>query len=416
MADATRITMVTADEWIDRRILLQVESLLGAGFDVRLVATGGPHETAGAAGAPASKPPSSVPKNPWPRRAIVGAFDRLNRFHPPSAAWLNAVAKRTLVKPFYRTRRELERGLRELGGDIIVAHDLPVLPVAHDASRRLGARLVYDSHELYTEQEVPLAIRQTWRRTEAALVGDCDLVITVNRSIADELERRYRLAGVQVILNAARRRTSPPTGRLRASLGLEQGVRIALFQGNMTTHRNLETLVRAGAELEPGRAVIVFLGDGPELPSLEALARSLGVSVQVRFHPRVDQKNLLDFTADADIGLVPYRATSLNTELCTPNKLFEYIASRVPVLSSDLAELRRIVVGHGIGQVGSMEDPRAVGQWIATTLRDDDRLAAWRAALATAAAALDWSVEESKLVAMYRRLEGPIFGSKTQLG
>lgn len=401
MVDKPVIVMLTADEIVDRRILQQCGSLAAAGFDVRLVAAGRIHDITASAAMPQAQ---GAGRPAWLRGAAVRMFDGLHRLHAPTATRLNLLAKRTLVRPFFRARADFEGALRDLPGDIIVAHDLPVLPVAHEAAARRGARLVYDSHELFAEQDLPRDVLDEWRRIEASLIGACDLVMTVNPSIADVLERRYGLANVEVILNAAPRQVAPaPSGRLRAALGLSPGIRMALFQGNLLPFRNLETLVRAGATL-PAGTVLVLLGDGPELEGLRTLVRSLGPRKRVLFHPRVEQADLAAFTTDATLGLIPYRATSLNTRLCTPNKLFEYVAAGVPILASDLPELRRIISGYGIGTVGPVEDPAALGQRIASALGDADRLASWRAATVRAAEELCWEVEEKKLVTLYQRL------------
>ena len=42
---------------------------------------------------------------------------------------------------------------RDYHCDVVVAHDLPILPAAVKVAKHHGARLVYDSHELYCEQE-----------------------------------------------------------------------------------------------------------------------------------------------------------------------------------------------------------------------------------------------------------------------
>src|SRR5690606_15489755 len=80
------------------------------------------------------------------------------------------------------------------------------LPVGRIAAERCGAKLVYDSHELYSEQEFTRAVRRKWSEIEAKHIGVCDAVITVNPSIASELARRYGVEQVHVIYNAERAR------------------------------------------------------------------------------------------------------------------------------------------------------------------------------------------------------------------
>ncbi|HEX6702861.1 MAG TPA: glycosyltransferase, partial [Gaiellaceae bacterium] len=89
----------------------------------------------------------------------------------------------------YRTGRILGRF------DVVHANDLDTLPAAWLLARASGARLVYDAHELYTEQEPdpPRLHRAVARGLEGALARRADAVVTVSEPIADELQHRFRL-------------------------------------------------------------------------------------------------------------------------------------------------------------------------------------------------------------------------------
>src|SRR5436305_2303180 len=89
----------------------------------------------------------------------------------------------------YRTGRILGRF------DVVHANDLDTLPAAWLLARASGARLVYDAHELYTDQEPdpPRLHRAVARLVEGALARRAGSVVTVSEPIADELRRRLRL-------------------------------------------------------------------------------------------------------------------------------------------------------------------------------------------------------------------------------
>ena len=54
-------------------------------------------------------------------------------------------------------------------------------------------------------------------------------------------------------------------------------------------------------------------------------------------------RELLAFTAGADVGAIPYRAVGLNNYLTSPNKLFEYAVAGVPVVGSRFPELVKVI-------------------------------------------------------------------------
>ena len=60
-----------------------------------------------------------------------------------------------------------------------------------------------------------------------------------------------------------------------------------------------------------------------------------------------------------------------NHRLALPNKVFEYIAAGVPVVVSDLPELRRLVEEHGVGWTADARRPAALAEALATALADE---------------------------------------------
>src|SRR5204862_180679 len=102
----------------------------------------------------------------------------------------------------YRTGRILGRF------DVVHANDLDTLPAAWLLARASRARLVYDAHELYTEQEPdpPRLHRAVARTLEGVLARRADAVVTVSEPIAEELQHRLRLRETPTaVLNAPER-------------------------------------------------------------------------------------------------------------------------------------------------------------------------------------------------------------------
>jgi glycosyltransferase involved in cell wall biosynthesis len=107
---------------------------------------------------------------------------------------------------------------------------------------------------------------------------------------------------------------------------------------------------------------------------------------------------------------VPIRGGPINHTLGDTNKLHEYIMGGLPVIGSDLPEIRRIIT-MGDPPVGELFDP-SVPETIAQALRDviddPDRLALRRRhARQLAEEHLNWEIEERRLLALYDGLLGP---------
>jgi len=397
--------MLTPDRQIDRRILLQADSLEAAGWEVTIIAM--PLDTKAVDDRRVirigSDNPTAIHEN-----LVLDAY-RWVRGHLPMNGYLMRFMKRLAWRYLVDQESFYTRLFYSTAScyspRVFVANDLPMLPIAKQAATACGARLVYDSHELYSEQEFSEREKRRWAEIEAKYIGTCDAVITVNQSIAAELERRYGIDGVRVIHNAERSTDAPIRSRLfHEMFGLATDKKVLLLQGGLSAGRNLEVLVDAMRHLQNTSVVLVILGDGQLLKKLQAKVKSKDLSSRVCFHPAVPQRDLLGFTAAADAGVIPYQATCLNNYFCTPNKLFEFIAAGIPILASDLPEIRNMVQGQQIGLVGDMSTPEELACLVDEFFSDEQRLASWRINVSTARKHVCWEEEEKKLVEIYEAL------------
>jgi glycosyltransferase involved in cell wall biosynthesis len=303
--------------------------------------------------------------------------------------------------------RALVQGLR-LRAEVYHAHDLVTLPVAWASARLQRARVVYDAHELFTEiARLGRVSRVAFRILERLLIGRADRVITVNDSIAAELERRYGVRRPVVVMNCppveGQRLPRGATSGLRDRVGLGADVPIVLFQGMFMPHRGLENLVRATSRFR--RAHLVFMGWGPLRPALEEQARQGGLAERVHFTDGVPLADLLQFTAGADLGAIPYRNVGLNNYYTSPNKLFEYCAAGVPVVASRLPELVKVVEGYGAGLTFDPESPDDIAAAVNALLEDPAALQRAREGAARAAERFNWENESRKLLEVYATLD-----------
>ncbi|HUG53898.1 MAG TPA: glycosyltransferase, partial [Vicinamibacteria bacterium] len=290
--------------------------------------------------------------------------------------------------------------------DVFHAHDLVTLPAAWAARARRGGCVVYDAHELFTElSRLDPVSRAGFRLLEAALIGRVDRVLTVNESIAGELVRRYRVPPPLVLRNCPRtfgRRPEAGKSTLRRRAGLPAGTPVVLYQGLYMPHRGLENLVRASALFV--RARLVFMGWGPLLDELRALAVREAVTDRVIFIDPVPMDDLLEVTAGADVGVVPYRNVGLNNFYTSPNKLFEYCAAGVPVVASAFPELRKVVEGLQLGRTFDPDDPASIARAVNAVVEDPAEAARLRANAARVAGQFTWEGEAQVLLEAYRSL------------
>lgn len=398
------VLMLTPDREIDRRITLEADALRDDGWEVMVVALPSERE---------------LPIDPaWivrarPRvgeaqreRAVLGAYRALRGWIPmngPLMRGLKAIVWGGLADPEWFYDRLFAAAIAGTRPTIVVAHDLPMLPLAHRHAVAAGAKLVYDSHELWCEKGFPERWKRGWRAVESRHIRHCDAIITINHSIAALLRERYGLTEVDVITNA----TTPLAGRprdLRRACGIESNALVLLYQGGLTAGRQLEQVVTAMASVRHPRVHLVMLGSGALKSRLVRLASRGAARGRVHFLDPVPQAELLEWSASADGGIIPYGSDCLNNHLCTPNKLYEFIAAGTPILANDLPELRASVAAHGFGLIREMRDSNSVATAIDEFFADPSALARWRSSLTQRQGEFAWPIEAAKYQTIMRRV------------
>lgn len=290
------------------------------------------------------------------RFAVRQGKDRLRPWHRVTrffAFWEDSAARAADLQP-----------------DLVFSSDLPGLVGASRAAQSLGIPHLHDCHELYLEST---SFRKTEQRILAPIerrhMRAADSVVAVNVSIADEYGRRYGRRPVVVRNCAYRVADELPVLDLRPLAGLDPTARVVLYQGGFSSGRGLDVCVEAVAAL-PQDVHLVLLGYGPLRESLLEWAQKAGVGDRVHVIDAVPPDELMQWTASADIGLMPYQPVSRNNLYALPNKIFEYTTVGLPIVVSDLPELRSIALGAGCGAVYDSFDPASLSAALQQVLDD----------------------------------------------
>ncbi len=242
---------------------------------------------------------------------------------------------------------------------IIQATDLNTLLTGVIYKFTHGAKLVYDTHELWTEMfdYNPTWMNKLTRAYEKFLIKHADEVITVNQSIAEELVKRYNIKPPYVVLNCPEYQ---PVSNM-----YNPGNFNVIYQGRYTKDRGLEEFILASKFLPPNIRVFLrgFDGYGGGYEE-DLIAFADKNEANVTFLNPVTMTEMVTSLSGFNIGVVPYKPVSLNNYYATPNKIFEYLMAGMPVVVSDLPELRKVAIGHGTGCTFDPDSPRGMADAI----------------------------------------------------
>lgn len=322
--------LTTGHDVADARLHREVHALLGAGLSVEVHGLG--HAEDGPAGAAVT---------------TASARGRLSR------------VRRAAALP------------RRARGRVLVTLD-PEIAVTSVALRG-RRRVVVDVHEDYSR----LLSDRTWargpRRLAAAAVvraflaaaGRADLTV-----VADDHVPPHRARSRLVVRNV-------PVAALLAGPVEPDPTPRAVYVGDIRRSRGLRTML-AAVESTPDWTLDVV---GPVAPEeagwLDEWRRRSPAAGRVRFHGRRPPRESWEIARGAWAGLCLLDRTPA-FEAALPSKVYEYLASGLPVLTSDLPRVARLVTESGAGAVA--RDEHEASATLATWSREPARLHAHREA------------------------------------
>mgnify|MGYP001228341975 CR=1 FL=1 len=282
-------------------------------------------------------------------------------------------------------------------GTLFISNDLDTLLPNFLAARIRRKKLVYDTHEYFTE--VPELVRRprvrnAWLAIERWIFPKLGTVITVNQSIANAYRERYG-NNVHVVRNIPMHTALGPMP-MREELSLPLDKHILLLQGaGINVDRGAEEAVLAIRELP--ECLLLIIGGGDAWPVLERMVKQHALESRVRLLGKMPYARMMDYTRNADLGLTLDKDTNLNYRFSLPNKLFDYLHAGIPVLATDLPEVAAIVRGEDCGTVLPQATPHAIVQAVHSLFSDPDRYANMRRNATFAARKLDGAQEAAKL-------------------
>jgi glycosyltransferase involved in cell wall biosynthesis len=391
----------------DARVHREVDAMASAGFEPAVLAVTNATEVARrgvAAGAPVLR---VTPRSPAARaRHRLRRRGRRPAPEPPSqspVAASAAPARSPLIAAGHCLHRALTAAdfhrqaigaVRARRPELVHCNDWNTM-WAGVASKLLGARVVYDSHELWPDRNG----RPEWRpwllAAEALFVRAADRVITTSPGYARVLAGRYRIDEPIVVRNVPTS-ASAPTSK---SLGDPP---VLAYAGGLLRGRGLEQAIDALARVPHVRLDLIGPGAPAYRSELTARAEQRGVADRVALRGPVPPESLVEVLSHADIGLCLIQPVCLSYELTLPNKLFEYAAAGLPILASDLPVIAAEVRRHSAGEVVDPADVEAIAAGLRRLL-ETARYEYLRRGVSAMASAARWPDERERLMRLYGR-------------
>lgn len=341
MATERLIVVAVSDDLLtDQRVLRACDALHEAGLKVKLIGR--------------SWPDSTPLNRPYESRKMRLVFHKTALFYAEFNLRLFLMLMFSKADAFY-------------------ANDSDTLLAVGMAAHLRGKPFVFDSHELFPD--VPELVdkpfvRKVWGRVEWCFIPKAAARVTVNQSLAEELQRRYGVP-FDVVRNLS---SSLDTDVEERPNGSEDS-RFLLYQGAVNKGRCVKELIDAMEFVDNYKLVVAGGGDLHDEMRRYAASRSYGE--RIVFTGRIKPDELKKLTPKASLGFCIMEDMGLNYYLSLPNRIGDYASAGVPVVASDFPEIGRVVKKYGIGTLvdeATAKDPRRLADTIRETLREWDSI------------------------------------------
>lgn len=375
----------------DRRVWLESVSLVEAGYDVSVI--------------------SPVPPGEEPHQTIDGIRVRRYPQPPASSGMLSYFSE--YVHSYRWTSKLTRRVWQEQHFDVIHTCNPPDLfwAIARQYRRR-GVKFVFDHHDLVPELYLSKfgrrdPLHQALRWLEARQFATADAVISTNESYREVAMTRGRKPADLVTVV----RSGPEMARFKRVTpdpSLKRGrEHLVVYLGVMNSQDGVDYALRAVRHaIDKGLATasFAFIGSGDVFDELVDLADRLGLDEVVTFTGRIPNEELATYLSTADLALAPDPRNPLN-DVSTMNKIVEYMAMGLPIISFDLKESR--VSARDAAVYVPANDTEKMGEAIIEILADPRRRTTMgRFGRKRFEQELAWEYSKRELIDFYDRLLG----------
>ncbi len=258
--------------------------------------------------------------------------------------------------------------LTELNPDLIMTdvHLLEAADSVAKARRKSGLHTatIYDAREftrgLASEDR---RVLEGYPLLESEYIREVSAVVTVNDQIADFLESEFSIDRPLIIPNSPYLNLPEdgPKLTVREEIGLSSDVPLLVYGGGLNHARGVHNVVAALPFMPDVHLAISARAESSYTKELQRQAKSLQVSDRVHFVPYAPPHEVAEYQKTADAAIIPLLGVQ-NHQLAAPNKYYEAIQARLPIITSDMRWLSEQVTKLGIGEVYPAEDVEALAK------------------------------------------------------
>jgi N-acetyl-alpha-D-glucosaminyl L-malate synthase BshA len=264
--------------------------------------------------------------------------------------------------------------------DVIMNHDLDLLHV-HYAIPHASAAFMAKQIVRKSGRDIPVIT--TLHGTDITLVGrdktyepvvtfsinESDAITAVSQNLRQETYSSFRITKeIEVIYNFVdvSRFSKKPIDAFRKVIS-PHGEKVLVHASNFRKIKRVNDVIKIFAQVRKQVPVkLLMIGDGPERPGCETLARLLNVHDDIRFLGK--QEQMEEILAVSDLFLLPSEYESFGLSA------LEAMAAHMPVISSNAGGLPEVNIHGETGYLADVGNIAEMSAFAVELLSDDELL------------------------------------------
>jgi glycosyltransferase involved in cell wall biosynthesis len=234
-------------------------------------------------------------------------------------------------------------------------HSVPALPIAFIIKIWKKAKLVYDTHEIETEQYLGWSLTKLLSKIiENLLIKKSEIVFTTSDGYTEWYKKTYTLSNVFTVKNYSRKRdiSAITSVGLREYSNCAENDMLFIYLGIIGEGRGIELLLNVFKRITPNKKII-FMGYGPMVKDVQRISKEYS---NIYYHPAVASNEVYKYVQSCDVGFCLIENFHLSYYHTLPNKMLECLNVGVPVIVSDFPDMKDCVDEYDSGWVVSPDD------------------------------------------------------------
>ena len=207
------------------------------------------------------------------------------------------------------------------------------------------------------------------------LMRDADGIVCVSEEVAEWVASlRGHRTGVWVIPNGVDHELFTPNGRSRPDSLPPKDTPVIAFSGSFRPWHGIDDLLdafRLFVDQTQSSAHLLLVGDGPAREEFEEKARRFGLSDRVHITGMVPHDEVPKWLEGATMAVAPY--PQLDDFYFSPLKLYEFLALGLPVIATDVGQIRDVIPDGERGLLCPAGSPAALAEAMAKLVSDQER-------------------------------------------